>query len=77
LKNRITTNQNQIIHSQTLKRRGHKNKIKGNNLTKRRKEQRRKIESMFKMAINTSLSIINLNVKGLNAPIKRHRKNIL
>ena len=25
------------------------------------------------MAINTYLSIINLNVNGLNAPIKRHR----
>ena len=25
------------------------------------------------MAINTYLSIITLNVKGLNAPIKRHR----
>ena len=26
---------------------------------------------MFKMAINTYLSIITLNVNGLNAPIKR------
>ena len=25
------------------------------------------------MAINTYVSIITLNVKGLNAPIKRHR----
>ena len=28
---------------------------------------------MFKIAINTYLSIITLNVNGLNAPIKRHR----
>ena len=34
LKNRATTNQNQKIHSQKLKRRGHKNKIKGNHPTK-------------------------------------------
>ena len=27
----------------------------------------------FKMAINNHLSIIALNVNGLNAPIKRHR----
>ena len=27
----------------------------------------------FKMAINKHLSIITLNVSGLNAPIKRHR----
>ena len=27
----------------------------------------------FKMAINNHLSIITLNVNGLNAPVKRHR----
>ena len=31
------------------------------------------METRFKMAINTYLSIITLNVNGLNAPIKRHR----
>ena len=30
-------------------------------------------KTRFKMAINTYLSIITLNVNGLNAPIKRHR----
>ena len=30
LKNMATTNQNQILHSQKLKRRGHTHKIKGN-----------------------------------------------
>ena len=38
LKNRATTNQNQIIHSQKLKRRGQKHKIKGNHTTKKRKK---------------------------------------
>ena len=36
LKNRATTNQNQTIHLQKPKRRGHKHKIKGNHLTKKR-----------------------------------------
>ena len=76
LKNRANTNQNQTIHSQKLKRRGHKHKIKGNHPTKKRKEQRRNRinwKTRFKMAINTYLSIITLNVNRLNAPIKRHR----
>lgn len=29
----------------------------------------------FKWTINTYLSVITLNVSGLNAPIKRHRVN--
>ena len=36
LKNRETTNQNQIKHSLMLKRRRHKNKIKGNHPKKER-----------------------------------------
>ena len=43
--NRTTTSQNLAIHSQKLKRRGHKHKIKGNHPTKKIKEQRRNIES--------------------------------
>ena len=43
LKNRATTNQNQTIHSQGLKR-GHKHKIKGNHPTEKKREQRRNIE---------------------------------
>ena len=35
LKNRETTNQKQTTHSQKLKRRGHKNKIKANHPTKK------------------------------------------
>ena len=51
LKNRETTNQNQIIHSQKLRRRGHKHKIKGNNPIKKRKEQRRNTESTGKQGL--------------------------
>ena len=51
LKNRANTNQNQTIHSQKLKRRGHKHKIKGNHPTKKRKEQRRNIESTGKQGL--------------------------
>ena len=60
-----------------LKRKVPKHKINGNRPTKKRKEERRNIESTgktkFKMEINTYLSIITLNVNGLNAPIKRHK----
>ena len=42
LKNRATTNQNQTLLSQKLKRRGHKHKIKGNHPTKK---ERRKGET--------------------------------
>ena len=48
LKNRATANQIQIIHSQKLKRRVHKHKTKGNQPTKKRKEERRNIESTGK-----------------------------
>ena len=50
----MTTIQNQIIHSQKLKRTGYKDKIKGNHATKKRKEQRKhriNWKTMFKMAI--------------------------
>ena len=38
---------------------------------KKRKRYRINWKSRFKMAINKHLSIITLNVNGLNAPIKR------
>ena len=53
------------IHETTHKR---KNKKKG---TKKKYKSKGKIK--FKMAINTYLSIITLNVNRLNAPVKRHR----
>ena len=75
LKNRATTNQNQILRSQTLKRKVHKNKINENHPTKKRRNEKHRInwKTRFKMAINTYLSIITLNVNGLNALIKKHR----
>ena len=42
---------------------------------KKKEERRNRINGKmrFNMAINTYLSIITLNVSGLNAPIKGHR----
>ena len=43
---------------------------------KEKKKEKKRInwKSRFKMATNTYLSIITLNINGLNAPIKRHRE---
>ena len=72
--NRACTNQNQTLHSQKLKRRKHKHKIKGNDLIKKRKEKHRiNWKTRFKIAINTYLSIITFHANGLSAPIKTHR----
>ena len=75
LKNKATTNQNLTSHSQKLKRKALKHKVNGNHPTKKRKEEKHRIhwKTRFKMAINTYLPIIILNVNGLNAPINRHR----
>ena len=51
LKNRATRNQNQTLYSQKLKRKVHKHKINGNHPTKKRKEQRRNIESTGKQGL--------------------------
>ena len=51
LKNKATTKPNQTSNPQKLKRRGHKHKIKGNHPTKKRKEQRRNIESTGKQGL--------------------------
>ena len=40
---------------------------------KRRKRSTNQLQTIKKMAIGTYISIITLNVNGLNAPIKRHR----
>ena len=50
--------------------------LKGLNIVrkyKRRKNYEIKPQTTKKMAIGTYISIINLNVNGLNAPNKRHR----
>ena len=80
LKNRASTNQNQTIHSQKLKRRVHKHQLKGNHPTKKRKEpkDRHRInwKTRFEMAINIYLPIISLNVNELNDPIKTHKVGV-
>jgi len=47
LKNRATTNQNQIIHSQKLKRRGHKHKIKGKHPTTKKERNKGKTQNQL------------------------------
>ena len=73
LKNGATTNQNQTLHSQKVKRRGQRHKIKGNhtkNKERKKGETRVKMaingKTRFKMAINTYLLIINIDTKILN-----------
>ena len=80
LKNRATTNQNQTLPSQNLKRKVLKHKISGDHPTKKKKKKEKhriNWKTRFKMAINTYLSIITLNVNGLNAPSKRHKSGRL
>ena len=84
MKNRATTNQKQRIYSQKAKRT--QQKIKGNNQTKKRKGNKGETESMwkrFKMVINMYLSIISLNVNGLQSKdrewqtgIKKKKKSL-
>ena len=77
LKYRATTNQKHKIESQKPKRRERKYKSKSSNHKKRKKGTKKKHrinwKIKFKMAINIYVSIITLNVNGLNVPIKRHR----
>ena len=46
---------------------------KGTALRKERKRERDRNTGMKTMAMSNYLSIITLNINGLNAPIKRHR----
>ena len=59
------------------KKKNKKKKKKENQQKKKKKKKngdhRITWKTRFKKAINTYLSIITLNVNGLNAPIKRHR----
>ena len=45
MRNRTTTNQNQIIHSQKPKRREFKHKIKGDHTTKKKKKEKERKRS--------------------------------
>ena len=51
IKNRATTNQNQTLHSQKLRRKPLKHKINGNHPTQKRKEERKNIESTGKQGL--------------------------
>ena len=66
----------QIQKSQTK----HNQKTEGNHQTiKRKNEQRRHIinwKTRFEMAINTYLSIITLNINGLDVPVKRQSERL-
>ena len=77
LKNRATTSQNQILHLQKMKKKNTQadNNWRPSNQKKKGRMENHRINwnTRFKMAINNHLSIITLNVSGLNAPIKRHR----
>ena len=80
LKNRATTSQNQALHLKKMKEKKKtlKQIITRDHPTKKKKKGRMENHRInwnmrFKMAINNHLSLITLNVNGLNAPIKRHR----
>ena len=66
LKNRATTNQNWTLHSQKLKSIQTENKWKSSN-QKKKEKYRINWKTRFKMAINTYLSIIILNVNLLQS----------
>ena len=57
-----------IVQKKNFKLQNEKQKKKGT-----KKKYKIHWETRFKMAINTYISIITLNINGLNAPIKRHR----
>lgn len=70
------TKQKSIVDTQKRKRKESKNTTQENlQITKRAREGTAKQpkKTINKMAISTYLSIININVKGLNCPIKRDR----
>ena len=66
---------NNTLTKTQKKRTQAQNKRKSSNQKKKRTKEKHRInwKIRFKMAINTYLSIITLNVNRLNAPIKRHR----
>ena len=73
LKNRVTTNQKHTVDSQKPKRREYKHNTTEKSSKHKKEPKKKKTKTMNKMAISTYLSIITLNVNGLNVPLKRHR----
>ena len=47
--------------------------LKQSRNTREEKDLQNQLQTIKKMAIGTYISIITLNVNGLNAPTKRHR----
>ena len=79
---RITANPKSTIDTQTNKKNQLKYNTKGSHQTTRgentrrrdeKKSNKNKYKGINKMAIRTYISIIFLNVNGLNAPTKRQR----
>ena len=79
LKNKVTTNQKHSVDSQKTKPRKLKHNAEENHKTTKGKTKRRtkkKCKINWKkqdLNENKYIFINNLNVNGLNAPIKRHR----
>ena len=73
-KNRATINQNQTLHSQKLKRKEFRHKIRGNLPTKKKERKEEKRNITRKKGLKWKyISITTLNVHGMKVPIKRHR----
>ena len=76
---RVTANQNSTIDTQANKKNQLKYNAKnshqttGENKKGKRKNIKNKYKTVIKMAIRTYISIITLNINGLNDSTKRHR----
>ena len=77
-----TTNQRTIIDTHIEKKKSKNNSKDSQKITRedkkkgrkrKKKDPKKQSKTINKMAINTYLSIIILNVNGLNTPAKRHR----
>ena len=75
----VTVNKKSTIDTHTIKKNQSKHNAKDSHQTTRDQEKERKktiktiSKTVNKIAIRTYISIIILNVNGLNAPTKRHR----
>ena len=75
----VTTIQKSIVDIHTKKKKESKHNTKDSHKIIReqkkgeKKNYKDKSKTINKMAVRTYISIINLNVNGINAPVKRHR----
>ena len=69
----VTTNQKTGTGIQKIKSKESKCIANESQQTTREGARQKQLKTSNKMAIGTYLSVIKLNVNGLNAPIKRHR----